>query len=144
MTRLCLATTLATLAALSIGAGTAAAGPFQGRLLQRLDTNQDGGVDRGEFETAMANRFVRLDANRDGALDTDEIEIARERVARRLDAAMTVAENRMEKRDTDGDGKISRAEFVRVPALFDLADKDRDGRLDKDELAAARDAFGSR
>lgn len=114
------------------------------RLFQRIDTSRDGAIDKGELEAAMAKRFARLDANRDGSLDRAEVEAARERATRRINAARTVAENRMERRDRDGDGRISRAEFMQVPGLFDLADKDRDGRLDKDELAAAADALAGR
>jgi Ca2+-binding EF-hand superfamily protein len=114
------------------------------RVFDRVDTNRDGAIDRGEFEAAMAKRFARLDTNGDGHLDRGEIEAARERVARRISAARTVAEGRLEARDRNGDGRVSRAEFMHLPALFDLADRNRDGRLDKDELAAAVNALAGR
>lgn len=45
--------------------------------------------------------------------------------------------------DLNGDGKLSREEAARVPALadkFDAADKDKDGQLNLDEVAAALQA----
>jgi hypothetical protein len=45
--------------------------------------------------------------------------------------------------DLNGDGKLSREEAARVPALadkFDAADKNKDGQLDLDEVTAALQA----
>ncbi len=45
--------------------------------------------------------------------------------------------------DLNGDGKLSREEAARVPALaekFDAADRNKDGQLDLDEVAAALQA----
>ena len=41
--------------------------------------------------------------------------------------------------DANGDGRVSRAEFVEGPTpLFDRADTDHDGELSRDEVAAAK------
>lgn len=42
------------------------------------------------------------------------------------------------KRDTDGDGKLSRSEWSRKPEVFDRLDSDKDGFLTRDELRAGR------
>jgi Ca2+-binding EF-hand superfamily protein len=50
---------------------------------------------------------------------------------------------KMESVDADGDGVITREEASSHPRLaekFDTVDANKDGRLDKDELAAQRDA----
>ena len=47
----------------------------------------------------------------------------------------------MEKVDTDGDGKVSREEFINSHAArFDKMDTDGDGFLSEEEMKAARDA----
>lgn len=47
--------------------------------------------------------------------------------------------NRMERIDTDGDGKISKAEFIaKHEAMFTKIDTDGDGYLSKEEKKAGR------
>ena len=47
--------------------------------------------------------------------------------------------------DADGDGKISKEEFVSGPtAMFDRVDSDRNGSLDQKELEAAKAALRER
>lgn len=51
----------------------------------------------------------------------------------------------LEKLDTDGDGKISKAEFmVKHEERFARMDKDSDGFISKDEMQAAREAMKAR
>lgn len=105
------------------------------QILAGADANRDGVVTRDEYARARAASFVRLDRNKDGAVSkSDFARLARLRpdAASRLDALIAAM-------DADNDGKATRAEFDAAPMpLFDRADVSGDGRIDANEMAAAR------
>ncbi|WP_395443874.1 EF-hand domain-containing protein [Caulobacter sp. UC70_42] len=86
--------------------------------------------------TSRSAQFERLDRNGDGVVTLSEFpRLAKSSrpKAKALKAVITHA-------DQDGDGRVTRPEFVDGPApLFDRADRDHDGRLSRDEVAAVRD-----
>ena len=91
-------------------------------------------VTRAEAETKAGERFDSVDADHDGALSQAE-----------MDALMPGRGGRggpgmgMRRADTDGDGKITRAEFVAAQlSRFDRDDTDHDGKLTQDERETAR------
>jgi hypothetical protein len=49
------------------------------RLLEQLDKNKNGSLDRDEVPGRMMEQFDRIDANKDGVLDRDELMAARRR-----------------------------------------------------------------
>jgi Ca2+-binding EF-hand superfamily protein len=110
--------------------------PDPAQLLKRADANGDGQISEAEFKQARDTLFTRLDHNGDGYLTKDD-------TPRRLTlrsngdsngARMTEALSRMDK---DGDGRISRSEFVNGPSkLFSAADSNHDGVVDAHELQA--------
>ncbi len=100
--------------------------------LHAIDLNHDGAITRAEARTARETAFRALDTNNDGFV-TDA-----EKAARREDAAKK-RPDRGGGGDTDGDGKISRAEFVNAPyRMFDRLDGNNNDVIDASELAAAR------
>lgn len=104
--------------------------------MQKADRNNDGAVSRDELLAYRSSQFDRLDRNDDGVLtqaDMPRIAKIRER--------METATARF---DSDGDGRITRAEFTSAPtAGFDRADRNNDGVVTKSELNAARAALKS-
>jgi EF hand len=114
--------------------GAALAGhPGRGGLFENADANADGSIARDEFLAARAAAFAKLDQNGDGVLDdADKRERAHEGGRR---------EGGLKGRlDANADGKISKEEFVNsATPMFDGADKDGNGALDKEELTAARE-----
>ena len=53
-------------------------GRFGQRMFARMDTNNDGVVDRAEYRANAAQRFDRIDTNKDGKIDAGERKAARE------------------------------------------------------------------
>ena len=73
-----------------------------------IDANQDGVIDRAEAAKAprLAARFDQLDQNKDGRLSADE----RPHRGMHHRGGKRGAHARMQRADTDRDGRISRAE----------------------------------
>ncbi len=117
----------------------------------RGDTNNDGKISRAEYVAGATARFAALDVNKDGNLTGDELRTGRKghgmhRMGGRFDGARGQDMERrggagrgMARVDTDGDGRISRAEHMAQSAQrFQRMDTNGDGVVDKTELAAMR------
>ncbi|MET3648985.1 EF-hand domain-containing protein [Phyllobacterium ifriqiyense] len=113
-------------------------------LLQQLDANNDSAVSRDEMLAARAKLFARLDFNGDGLIDQDEIEGFRDVIMDRAVAMQAFVGNQMRRLDTGGDGTVSPDEFRVRPVLFDLADRDGDGKLTGAEFLVLRNIISNR
>ena len=109
----------------------------RGAMVERLkaaDTNADGLISKSEAAALprLAERFDRIDANRDGQVSFEELKAAR--------ASHRGGHGKMLKSlDTDGDGKVSKAEAVAAAAArFDRADANKDGFITAEEMKSAR------
>jgi Ca2+-binding EF-hand superfamily protein len=115
--------------------------PDPARIFDSADTNGDGIITREEFLSARERAFARLDRNGDGYIDKSDMS---GRLAGRQKAQERLAEM-VAQFDKDGDGRLSKAEFVNGPTpLFDLADSDHNGELSKEEVAAAKQRMTER
>ena len=109
----------------------------EGPALEQADADHDGKVTKQEYVDARAAQFSRLDRNGDGFIDDAD---SREGGNERGQRAAKALRGRI---DSNGDGKISKEEFVNAPTmLFDKFDANKDGVLDATELEAARNAAG--
>jgi len=91
----------------------------------QTDENQDGRIDREEFQHRVVEIFYFGDLDKDGYLTQEE-----------LIAAVAFPED-FAHADRNGDGRISLYEFIQVRfATFDKVDTDRDGLLSIDEVVA--------
>ena len=124
--------------ALGIGVmslSTAAAGRDGSRVFERLDADGDGAVTQAELTARREQLFDRIDSDDDGVVSASEREAAKgrgERIRKRFEGA---AEEHFESTDTDGDGKLTHAEFMAAPhPLLGKADADGNGVLTREEF----------
>ena len=109
----------------------------EGPALEQADANHDGKVTKQEYVDARAAQFSRMDRNGDGFIDEADSRAGGNERGQRAAKALR---GRI---DSNGDGKISKEEFVNAPTmLFDKFDANKDGVLDATELEAARNAAG--
>ena len=133
--------TIVTLTAASLAAASflvfADPGSHGGRGMERLkaaDTNGDGMISRQEAAALprIAKNFDAIDANRDGQVTGEEL-----RAFHKSQRA-----EHWKRLDTDGDGRVSKAEAqANAPRLFEhfnQLDANGDGFLTPEEMKAAR------
>ena len=133
-------------------AGSAWNGPQPDRIFQKLDLNGDGVVDKSELETARRTAFARADNDHDGYITEAEAQsllqelraqgaagqrpLYRGRLAARRPAEQA---NLLARFDSNGDGRVSEAEFVDLEHPFGaLFDGNGDGQITKAEMQTAR------
>lgn len=114
-----------------------------------MDQDKDGFLTDAEFKQQLEDLFTRADKNGDGVLERREMRGFRAAAAAAgaapagaaltRDEVATFAASRSSHFDTDGDGRISEAEFIDGRLRdFDKADADGDGRVTVRELRNAR------
>jgi Ca2+-binding EF-hand superfamily protein len=138
---------------------------IQQSMFKKLDVNSDGKVDRSEFvsakpdsvsEDAAGSLFDRLDTEKSGSLTQTSFASGFEKMASSTRGALLHAQaqgagskgpdqDQLGKLDTDGDGTISRDEFIagrpdevsedQAGSLFDSVDTEKSGSLSSQALA---------
>ena len=125
------------LSALPLSASHAQSMPAA-HLLDMLDIDGDGAVSKREIEAARVRFFDRLDLDGDGMIDEGEIETLRDAIMDHAAAAQIRMKTAWRRMDADGDARVSSDEFRSRAVLFDLADRDADGKLSPAEFAFIR------
>jgi Ca2+-binding EF-hand superfamily protein len=103
-------------------------------LLQEWDTNKDGSLERNEVRGFLRDHFNLLDANKDGKLSREELEqggVHLQPKRRPSDMVFVLIEM------TDCDEDCA-CEIQRIYESLSKIDKNRDGKLDPEELKASR------
>jgi Ca2+-binding EF-hand superfamily protein len=120
------------------GSKRGAQGP--GGYLMKLASENDGAVTRADAEAAIAGQFALIDADGDGYITQDEMKAHQD--ARRAEMQERRAERaaaRWAELDTDGDGRLSLAEYTAARIKpFDRIDANNDGVVTADEIEAMR------
>ncbi|MBB5209613.1 EF-hand domain-containing protein [Chiayiivirga flava] len=117
--------------------GTAVAGPHRDHdragMAAKLDTDGDGKIEVADVEANAAKRAADIDTDRNGTITATEVLAHQDR------QRLAMAERRLAKLDSNGDGVVSTDEFAggqsdRVAKL----DADSDGVISRDEFRAGR------
>lgn len=128
-----LAAAIAALPLLALPAAAQSAGEAE-QMLAQADANRDGQVTWAEVVALRKQMFARFDRNADGYIDT------RDRPAM-FSGYFDEAKGKVARFDTDGDGRISRAELVNGDApVFAKGDKNGDKILSSEEIRTLRAA----
>lgn len=102
------------------------------RVLEKSDRNGDGKVTRAEHTALRKTIFDRLDSNRDGRVDKRDAPSPLVPGSARFHQFRDFL-------DSNGDGVVTRSEAINGRSTaFDRADRNRDGIVDKREMAALR------
>jgi Ca2+-binding EF-hand superfamily protein len=120
--------------ALAIPAGATA----KVRDFGQADGNNDGKVSSSEHEAYAAAFFRRIDTNHDDKITAAEVDAAAGIVhGANPNAAQLGAAYRIRRHDTNGDGEISRTEYLAAAmARFRAMDADSNGELTPQEFAS--------
>ena len=138
----------AVLLVLGYSAATAAEGPGA-HFIENWDLDGNGAVTVEEARERRSDVFASFDANDDGFLDAEEYELFDE--ARALDQAENEPQGmgrgnrnpangmRLEVNDTDGDGKVSRDEFLdNAASWIEMIDRNADGVVTRADFGPRR------
>lgn len=108
--------------------------------IEKADANGDGAVSRSEFTAYRTTQFSRLDRNSDGFITDGDIPGF---VQKRLPPDMSY-DSLKTRFDTNGDGKISKTEYVNGPTTaFDRVDANGDDLVTRAEIDQARAMIAS-
>lgn len=136
-----------TLAALLIAASAFdllhAQSKLSGSRLERLDADADGVIVRDEVTAARSNLFRKMDLNGDARLDEAEIDELRDRIMDRAMMLQARLGRQWRQMDRDGDDALSHDEFSTSALLFDIGDRNGDGRLSASEFLVIRNLFAN-
>lgn len=130
---------LASIAGIAVAQGNAPHHGFLDRL-RAADTNADGMLSRDEAAALprISANFDAIDTNHDNYITFDEL-----RAFFKAHHAKRHGDF-LKRLDTDGDGRISKAEAATAPRLaqhFDQIDANHDGFLTQEEIRAAHQAM---
>lgn len=103
----------------------------------QADSNNDGRVSSSEHEAYAAAFFRRVDSNHDDKITADEVDAAAGIIrGGHPNSGQLGAAYRIRRHDTNGDGDISRTEFLAAAvARFRAMDGDSNGELTPQEFA---------
>lgn len=125
--------------ALILAISASAAAAKGDKVMTTFDLDKNGQITPTEIVAVRDWMFQQMDLNADGIVQVAEVEDA---MQKGLYPKAMRKRQFMAQRDLDRDGKLTLDEYTSVSNLFGVADKDKNGALDADEVAYALDTIG--
>ncbi|MEM9054821.1 MAG: hypothetical protein AAGB16_05800, partial [Pseudomonadota bacterium] len=118
-----------------------------GKMLEKVDVNQDGNITQDEITAHRAERFLSADTNGDNLVSAEEFEAFAE-----IERERRHAERRQKhfaRLDANSDGVITAEEHAsaadqRMDRMFERVDTDGDGVITEAEREAAKEKMRER
>lgn len=114
-----------------------------GTLFKNADTNGDGSISKAEFDAYYAKHnaehFKEMDANKDGKLTPDEMQSGHRHKMKRDDGTAHL-DKLFDTADANLDGGLNKEEANAMPMLknyFDKVDANKDGKVTRQEYLDA-------
>jgi len=110
-------------------------------MLEKIDTNKDGLIQKAEFTNFADQKFAAMDADGNGLVTKEERQVQRK--AQRELMGETHAKAKFAKLDSDSDGAVSEAEFMaardaRMERMQERRDVNGDGQVDQADKMARK------
>ena len=102
-----------------------------------MDTNGDGQISSSEHAASVTAKFTSMDTDKDVFVTTTEMDTAHAAMKGGGDMKKMSSSDKIAKMDTDGDGKMSSAEYdAGAQKMFTEMDADKSGGLSMAEMNA--------
>lgn len=129
------------LLSMSVHAAVPGGDVLGGLISKHFDSNSDGVVDTGEWQSGMTASFADMDLNHDGSISGDDVDGLKKEMTEELGevgATVVVAliKQIVMTLDKDGNKLVNEKEFTEGgEAMFKKLDANKDGQVSKEELA---------
>ncbi len=113
------------------------------KIMERLDVNGDGKIDKSEAPPRLLEVFDQFDTNHDGFLSSGDAGVMKRVKEHVKGKGKGGAPNLIQKHDENKDGKLQKEECpTSLQKRFEELDKNHDGALDANEIKEFREETG--